>query len=277
MTDKLCTYKAAIHSEIFPSRITDRMFQALGGFSWRFLQELGGMALLLGQSISWLPSRPYRFHHFFRQLEFIGVRSLFIVVLTGFFTGMVLALQAYYGFRKFGGESLLGGAVALSMTREIGPVLTALMVAARAGSAMAAELGTMKVTEQVDALWAMAVHPAHYLALPRLLAGTIMVPLLTVIDVFIGILGGYFVGVPLLGINHGTYFDKTLEMVQTSDLYNGLFKSLIFGILLSLISCYQGLQAKGGAEGVGLVTTRAVVYSAVAILIGDYILTALLF
>ncbi len=254
-----------------------RFFHPLGAVALHGLAELGGMTLLLGQCCRWVLRRPYRIHHLFRQLEFIGVRSLFIVILTGLFTGMVLALQAYYGFRKFGGESLLGGAVALSMTREIGPVLTALMVAARAGSAMAAELGTMKVTEQVDALWAMAVHPVHYLAVPRLLAGIIMVPLLTVVDVFVGILGGYFVGVVLLGVNPGTYVQKMLEMVEPSDLYNGLFKALVFGLLLALISCYQGLQARGGAEGVGLVTTRAVVYSAVAILISDYILTALLF
>lgn len=241
------------------------------------LRELGQMALLLSRCLLWLPRPPYRVRHFFKQLEFIGVRSLFIIVLTGLFTGMVLALQAYYGFRKFGGESLLGGAVALSMTREIGPVLTALMVAARAGSAMAAELGTMQVTEQVDALLAMAVHPVHYLALPRLLASLIMVPLLTVVDVFIGILGGYFVGVVLVGINPGTFMQKMLEMVECQDLFNGLFKALVFGLLLALISCHQGLKAQGGAEGVGLVTTRAVVYSAVAILVGDYILTALLF
>jgi len=254
-----------------------KLLAPLGTMVLQSLTELGGMALLLGRSCRWLVRRPYRLHQLFRQLEFIGVRSVFIVVLTGIFTGMVLALQAYYGFRKFGGESLLGGAVALSMTREIGPVLTALMVAARAGSAMAAELGTMKVTEQVDALWAMAVHPVHYLVVPRLVAGVVMTPLLTVVDVFVGIVGGYFVGVLLLGVNPGTYVQKMLEMVEVSDLYNGLFKSVIFGLLLTLISCYQGLQARGGAEGVGLVTTRAVVYSAVAILIGDYILTALLF
>jgi phospholipid/cholesterol/gamma-HCH transport system permease protein len=252
-------------------------FTALGRLTGRFLQELGGMALLFGQSLAFLPRRPYRWRYFFRQLEFIGVNSLFIVMLTGLFTGMVLALQGYYGLRKFGGESMLGAGVALSMTRELGPVLTALMVAARAGSAMAAELGTMKVTEQIDALLAMAVHPLHYLALPRLLASMIMVPLLTVIGVFIGIVGGYFVGVLLLSINSGTYMQKMLEVVTGEDLYNGLFKSVIFGLLLAIISCYQGLQASGGAEGVGLVTTRAVVFSAISILIFDYILTAMLF
>lgn len=253
------------------------LLSSLGRITGRFLQELGGMALLLGQSLLFLPRRPYRWRYFFRQLEFIGVKSLFIVILTGLFTGMVLALQAYYGLRKFGGESMLGAGVALSMTRELGPVLTSLMVAARAGSAMAAELGTMKVTEQVDALLAMAVHPVHYLALPRLLAGVIMVPLLTVISVFIGIVGGYFVGVILLGVNPGTYMQKMLEVVTADDLYNGLYKSVVFGLLLAVISCYQGLQASGGAEGVGLVTTRAVVLSAIAILIFDYIMTAMLF
>jgi phospholipid/cholesterol/gamma-HCH transport system permease protein len=252
-------------------------FSALGRLSGRFLQEIGGMALLLGKSLLFLPRRPYRWRYFFRQLEFIGVNSLFIVILTGLFTGMVLALQGYYGLRKFGGESLLGAGVALSMTRELGPVLTAVMVAARAGSAMAAELGTMKVTEQLDALSAMAVHPLHYLALPRLLAGLIMVPLLTVIGVFVGIVGGYFVGVTLLGINSGTYVQKMLDIVTGEDLYNGLYKSLIFGLILAVISCYEGFQATGGAEGVGLVTTRAVVFSAISILVFDYILTALFF
>lgn len=249
----------------------------LGNQFLGLVNALGGMARLFWQSCLWLPRRPYRGRHLVRQLEFIGVNSLFIILLTGLFSGMVLALQAYYGFRKFGSESLLGGAVALSMTREMGPVITSLMVAARAGSAMAAELGTMKVTEQVDALVAMAVNPIHYLVMPRLLGGLIMVPLLTILDIFIGILGGYLVGVFLVGINPGTFVDNMLELVAASDLYNGLFKSLIFGLLLTIISCYQGLQAHGGAEGVGLVTTRAVVYSAVAILIGDYILTALLF
>ena len=135
----------------------------------------------------------------------------------------------------------------------------------------------MKVTEQLDALLAMAVHPLHYLALPRLLAGVIMVPLLTIVDVFIGIVGGYFVGVVLLGINSGTYIHKMLDIVTGEDLYNGLFKSLIFGLILTVISCYEGFQATGGAEGVGLVTTRAVVFSAISILIFDYILTAMLF
>ncbi len=246
----------------------------------RFLglfNEVGDMALMFAQSMKWLARPPYRLHNLFKQLEFVGVKSLFIIVLTGLFTGMVLALQGFHGFRKFGGTAILGGVVALSLTRELGPVLTALMVTARAGSAMAAELGTMKVTEQVDAMLTMAVHPLHYLVVPRLLAGMIMVPLLTVVDVFVGIVGGFFVSVYLLHVDPGTYIQRMLEMVTLSDLNNGLFKSFVFGLLITLICCYEGLQARGGAEGVGSVTTRAVALSAMAIVAGDYILTALLF
>jgi phospholipid/cholesterol/gamma-HCH transport system permease protein len=249
----------------------------LGALLLGLLDELGDMARMLANTLKWLVKPPYRLHNLFKQLEFVGVKSLFIIVLTGLFTGMVLALQGFHGFRKFGGTAILGGVVGLSMTRELGPVLTALMVTARAGSAMAAELGTMKVTEQVDALLTMAVHPLHYLVVPRLLAGMIMVPLLTVVDIFVGVVGGYFVSIYLLHVDPGTYVQRMLEMIEISDLTNGLFKSFIFGLLMALICCYEGLQARGGAEGVGLVTTRAVVFSGMAILAGDYILTALLF
>jgi phospholipid/cholesterol/gamma-HCH transport system permease protein len=254
-----------------------RLFAYLGTGFLGLLSELGDMALMLTHSSKWLVRPPYRLHNLFKQLEFVGVKSLFIVVLTGLFTGMVLALQGFHGFVKFGGTAILGGVVALSLARELGPVLTALMVTARAGSAMAAELGTMKVTEQVDALLTMAVHPLHYLVVPRLLAGMIMVPLLTVVDIFVGLVGGFFVSVYLLHIDPGTYIQRMLQMVDLSDLTNGLFKSLIFGLLIALICCYEGLQARGGAEGVGLVTTRAVVFSGMAILAGDYVLTSLLF
>jgi phospholipid/cholesterol/gamma-HCH transport system permease protein len=255
----------------------ERIPAYLGERSLGLSSELGDMALMFAQTLKWVVRPPYRLHNLFKQLEFVGVKSLFIVVLTGLFTGMVLALQGFHGFRKFGGTAILGGVVALSLTRELGPVLTALMVTARAGSAMAAELGTMKVTEQVDAMLTMAVHPLHYLVAPRLLAGMIMVPLLTVVDVFVGIVGGFFVSVYLLHVDPGTYMQRMLEMVTLSDLNNGLFKSFVFGLLITLICCYEGLQARGGAEGVGAVTTRAVVLAAMAIVAGDYILTALLF
>jgi len=216
-------------------------------------------------------------NYIFKQMEFIGVNSVFVIVLTWAFTGMVLALQSYYGFRKFGSEGLVGATVALSMTRELGPVLTSLMVTGRAGSAMAAELGTMRVTEQIDALTVMALNPIKYLVTPRIIASFLMLPLLTVIADFVGIIGGYLVGVKLLGINEGAYIDKTITFLELNDIYNGLVKAAVFGIILSVVSCYKGFYTKGGAEGVGRSTTAAVVISSVTILVTDYILTSFMF
>lgn len=232
---------------------------------------------MLINALSWAFIPPLRIRNIFKQMEFIGVKSIFIVVLTGLFTGGVLAFQGYYGFRKFGGESLLGATVALSMTRELGPVLTALMITARAGSAIAAELGTMRVTEQIDALAVMGVNPVKYLIVPRIIAGILVAPILTIIDDFIGIVGGYIVGVSLLKINSGIFIAKMIEMVELSDIFNGLFKSLCFGLILTLIGCYKGYHATGGAEGVGRAITEAVVISSISILVGDYMLTSLLF
>ena len=220
---------------------------------------------------------PFKLNYIFKQMEFIGVHSVFVVILTGIFTGMVLALQSYYGFRKFGSEGLVGATVALSMTRELGPVLTSLMVTGRAGSAMAAELGTMRVTEQIDALTVMALNPIKYLVTPRVIAAFFMLPLLTVIADFVGIVGGYLVGVKLLGINEGAYIDKMIKFVELNDIYNGLVKAAVFGIILSIVSCYKGFYTKGGAEGVGRSTTEAVVVSSVTILVTDYILTSFMF
>ncbi|MFH1148170.1 MAG: ABC transporter permease [Pseudomonadota bacterium] len=241
------------------------------------LYQMGGMTIMLVNALSWAFIPPLRIRNILKQMEFIGVKSVFIVILTGAFTGGVLALQSYYAFRKFGGESLLGATVALSMTRELGPVLTALMITARAGSSMAAELSAMRVTEQIDALAVMAINPVKYLIVPRILAGIIVVPILTVMDDFVGIVGGYLVGVRLLGINEGVFINKMVELVELSDIFNGLFKSLCFGIILTLIGCYKGYNASGGAEGVGRATTEAVVIASVSILVGDYILTSLLF
>lgn len=239
--------------------------------------QMGGMGIMLINALSWAFIPPLRIRNIFKQMEFIGVKSIFIVVLTGLFTGGVLAFQGYYGFRKFGGESLLGATVALSMTRELGPVLTALMITARAGSAIAAELGTMRVTEQIDALAVMGVNPVKYLIVPRIIAGILVAPILTIIDDFIGIVGGYIVGVSLLKINSGIFIAKMIEMVELSDIFNGLFKSLCFGLILTLIGCYKGYHATGGAEGVGRAITEAVVISSISILVGDYMLTSLLF
>ena len=210
-------------------------------------------------------------------MDFIGVHSLLVVLITGAFTGMVLALQSSYGFRKFGAEGLVGAIVALSMTRELGPVLTSLMVTGRAGSAMAAELGTMRVTEQIDALTVMALNPIKYLVAPRVVASFLMLPFLTIISDFICIVGGYLVGVKLLGINEGSFMNKIERTLDLADIYNGLVKAAVFGLILSVISCYKGYNTQGGAEGVGRATTEAVVLSSVTILISDYVLSSLMF
>ena len=233
--------------------------------------------LLFLEAIMWLFRPPVRFRLFFKQMEFIGVGSLFVVLLTGLFTGMVLALQTYHAFRMFSAESLVGATVALSMTRELGPVITALMVTGRAGSAIAAEIGTMRVTEQIDALDVMAINPVQYLVVPRLVAGVIMLPLLTAISDFVGVVGGYMVGVNLLGINAGLFMNKIYEYVELEDIYNGLTKAAVFGLILTLVGCYKGFYTRGGAEGVGRATTQSVVLASIMILMGDYVLTALMF
>ena len=242
-----------------------------------FVEESGKIVLLFLSALTWLVRPPLRLRLIAKQMEFVGVQSLSVVMITAAFAGMVLALQTYYGFRMFGGESLVGATVALSLTRELGPVFTALMVTGRAGSAMAAELGTMKVTEQVDALYTMSVNPVQYLIVPRILAAVLMVPILTILADFIGIVGGYFVGVHLLGINSGIFMARIVEFVEMDDITNGLIKSAFFGLILSLIGTYKGFYTTGGAEGVGKATTEAVVYASVSILISDYILTALMF
>ncbi len=239
--------------------------------------DLGRISILLVDAFGWLLRPPFRLGIMAKQMEFVGVQSLFVVILTGGFTGAVLALQSYHAFRLFTAESLVGVAVALSMTRELGPVLTSLMVAARAGSAMAAEIGTMRITEQIDALATMAVSPVNYLVTPRIVAGLVMVPILTVVCDVVGIIGGYAVAVALLDIPSGTYLSRMWEAVYVSDLTDGLIKSVVFGLLIALIGCYKGFYTTGGAEGVGRATTEAVVWASISILVSDYFLTALLF
>ncbi|OAQ20280.1 MlaE family ABC transporter permease [Thermosulfurimonas dismutans] len=249
----------------------------LGRVGLDFISQAGGMALLFLTTLVYTFRPPFRLRLFFKQMEFVGVNSLLVVVLTALFSGMVMAFQGYHALSKFGGESLLGGLVALSLVRELGPVLTSLMVTARAGSAMAAELGSMRVTEQIDALEVMAVNPVHYLVVPRFWAAVIMVPLLTIIADLVGIAGGYLVGVMLLNVDAGIFIRKMQEMVEWLDLSSGIYKAFVFGGLLSIIGCYKGYNASGGAEGVGRATTEAVVIASVSILVGDYILTSLLF
>ncbi|MCB0326903.1 MAG: ABC transporter permease [Bdellovibrionales bacterium] len=223
-----------------------------------------------------LTSKP-RWSVIIDQMRFIGVSSFFIVFLTSAFTGMVIALQTGRAFALFQAETLTGAVTAISLSRELAPVLTALMITARAGSAMAAQLGTMKVTEQIDALSTMAVNPLGYLITPRILAAIMMMPVLTGLFDFIGMGGSYLVGVGLLNIDQAIFTEKIRYYMHIPYIIEGLFKSIFFGAILSSVSCYMGFHAKGGAAGVGRVTTRAVVISSVSILVADYFLTALLF
>ncbi len=249
------------------------VFLSLRLFLVTLLEDLGAFVQFCGQFFRWLFEKPFRWNHMIQQINRIGVDSTPIILLVSLFTGAVFALQTGYAFRLFNAETLVGATVGLSLTREIAPVFAALMVTARAGSSMAAEIGTMRVTEQIDALESMAVSPIHYLLVPRLLASTFVLPLLTTLFNFVGFLGAYLVGVVLLEIPAGPFMARMRHYVDGDDLYAGLFKAAIFGFLLSAISCYQGYKTSGGAAGVGKATTRAVVMASVTILVVDYFLT----
>ncbi len=253
------------------------IFEYIGARFTTLLEELGGIFSTFLQSAGLLFVPPFRMRLFLKQMEFVGVESSFIVLLTGAFTGMVFALQTSYAFRLFGAENLIGPSVALSLARELGPVLTGLMVTGRVGSAMAAELGTMKVTEQIDALYTMSINPVQYLITPRVLSSIIMLPMLTILFDFIGIIGSYFMAVFLLGLNGNRFISDTIYMVDLKDIYIGLLKAAVFGAIIAVVGCYKGYFAEKGAEGVGKAATQAVVISSVSILIADYFLTALLF
>lgn len=254
-----------------------RWLEILGLRTVAFIEEAGRMMLLLEQTVGWTLRPPFKFRNILKQMEEVGANSVPVVLITATFTGMVLALQSYTGFKRFNAENLVGTVVALSMTRELGPVLTGLIVAGRAGAAMAAELGTMRVTEQIDALSTLAVNPIKYLIVPRFIAGLVMLPVLTVLSDMIGMTGGYFVGVKVLGANPTVYIKRSTEFLELNDIYSGLFKASIFGMIIAIVCCYKGFYAEGGAAGVGKATTGAVVVSMMLILISDYFLTALLF
>jgi len=239
--------------------------------------RLGLYTTTFAGAIKRLTSRPWHFRMMLQQAEEVGVQSLPVVMLTALFTGMVLALQSYIVFHRFAAESLTGLVVSMSVVRELGPVLVGLMVAGRVGASFAAELGTMRVTEQIDALWTLSTDPIRYLILPRLIAVTLMMPLLVVIADFIGIYGGYAISVHVLDQNPAVYIENTTIYMELSDFYSGLVKAAFFGMLIGLIGCTEGFNCKGGAEGVGTATTRAVVISCMSILISDYFLTAWMF
>ncbi len=236
--------------------------------------ELGVLARMLFDTLFWAVRPPYRFRLLIEAAEFIGVGSIFIVGLTGFFTGAVLGLQLVDGFRQFGAQSQTGAVVAMAMAREIGPVFSALMVSSRAGSAMTTEIGSMRVSDQINALMTMAVNPIQYLIVPRVLAGIVMVPILTMLFNIIGMFGAYLLSVYVMGIDPGVFVGRAQWIVDVPDVVQGLIKASIFGATICLIACRQGFYASGGAAGVGRATNRAVVHSAVAILALDYVVTA---
>jgi phospholipid/cholesterol/gamma-HCH transport system permease protein len=238
---------------------------------------MGRMGIFLGTTLIDIFRPPLQGGQLVRRIHFIGSRSLLLIVFTGAFTGMVVALQGYIALRRFGGEEALGPMVGLSLIRELGPVLSALMITARAGSALTAELGIMRITEQIDALEVMAISPIKYLVVPILLASLIAFPVLSSIFTVVGIYGGYVVGVQLLGVSVGSYFSQMASAVTSHDVWTGIYKSFSFGAIVAWVCCFKGFYAARGAEGVSLATTQAVVMCSVLILVWDYLLGSLLF
>ncbi|MEZ4358838.1 MAG: ABC transporter permease [Kofleriaceae bacterium] len=241
-----------------------------------FLESFGEHLLLCARALAWLPRRPFRPAIYLESAEYIGFGSLPIILLVGLFTGAVTSLQAINAFGQFGLEAYAGGTTGKALAIELGPVLTALMLSGRAASGIATELGTMRISEQIDALESMAVNPIQFLVLPRLIAGLIMGPILTLLFFIIGMGGVYFVAIVVMHVDQGPFTVYTRDLITVSDVVQGLVKAAFFGFVVCLIGCYQGYNAKGGGRGVGLGTTRAVVIASVTVLVTDYFLTQLL-
>ena len=258
-------------------KIIENIFGSVGYSCLKFMSQIGKFFIFCITSLFWTIRPPWYFKQIFRQIIDIGFFSLPVVGLTTFFSGMVLALQTYSGFAEFNSESTVARVVLTSITRELGPVLTGLMVAGRVGAKMAAEIATMKVTEQIDALGTLGTRPMQYLIAPKLIACLICIPFLVLIGNTIGILGGYIIAVYKLNFNPDLYLYATLEYLQWIDVIQGLVKAAVFGYIISMLSCYFGYNASRGAEGVGYATTAAVVTSSVMILTSTYIITALFF
>jgi len=242
---------------------------------------MGVMGLFLSKSFLYAFMPPIKIQRIIKQIHFIGSQSVLVIVLTGGFSGMVLGFQGYYSLSRFGSEAFLGPMVGLALVKELGPVISALMVTGRAGSAIAAEIGIMRNTEQIDALELMGLNPYRYLIVPNLIAGVISIPLLAAIFDVVGILGGYLIGVKLLGVGGGVYFGEMANYVEMPDILEGLYKSLTFAVIIIWVCCFKGFYAGiftgFGAEGVSKATTQAVVLSSVLILVWDYFMTSLLF
>lgn len=250
---------------------------AIGRVFLTFLQAMGRIAMFAGEAISHVVRPPWYPQLIGRQMLDIGYFSLPVVGMTALFTGMVLALQSYTGFARFSAEGAVATVVVLSMTRELGPVIAGLMVAGRIGASMAAEIGTMRVTEQIDALSTLSTNPFKYLVAPRLIAGLTMLPLLVIVADIIGVFGGYLVGVYKLNFNPGAYLKRTFDYLEFMDVVSGLVKAGAFGFLISLMGCFHGYYSEGGAQGVGRATTNAVVSASILILIFNYGITEIFF
>jgi phospholipid/cholesterol/gamma-HCH transport system permease protein len=249
----------------------------LGAWFLTRVGRLGRTAVFFVQTLLCSVTPPIKVSRVIKQIWFIGWKSMLVICLTGTFTGMVLALQGFPTLRRVGSEAFLGSLVALSLIRELGPVLAALMVTGRAGSSIAAEIGIMRTHDQIDALELMGLNPLRYLVVPNLLACLIVLPLLSAIFDVIGIFGGYLVGVRLLGLNAGTYFGEMTNYVEGNDVLGGVYKAMSFGVLIAWVCCYKGYHSRFGAEGVSAATTQAVVNTSVLILVWDYFVTSLVF
>jgi len=249
----------------------------LGAVVLSLLTEVGRVVLFAWEALSRGALPPFYLRQIFAQMGRIGYNSLPVVGLTAFFTGGALALQIYVGGSRFNAENLVSSIVALGITRELGPVLAGLMVSGRVAAAIAAELGTMRVTEQIDALVTLSTNPMKYLVAPRLIAAVLTMPLLVLVADTIGIMGGYIVGIHSLGFNSGAYLKNTVDFLELSDITSGLIKSAVFGFFIALMGCYHGFNSRGGAQGVGRATTNAVVSASILILASNYIMTSLFF
>jgi len=251
--------------------------EGIGHAIMKSLQSIGILTIFVGKSLMHTFTPPWYPKLILRQFVDIGYYSLPVVGMTAIFTGMVLALQSYTGFTRFNAESAIAGVVALSVTRELAPVLAGLMVAGRIGASIAAEIGTMRVTEQIDALTTLSVNPYKYLIVPRIIAGTIMLPVLVLIADIIGIYGGYLVSIYTLGFSEGSYLTQTWNILQPNDVISGLVKASAFGFIVTMMGCYHGFNSGRGAQGVGAATTYAVVSASILILIFNFILTKVFF
>jgi phospholipid/cholesterol/gamma-HCH transport system permease protein len=254
-----------------------KVLQPVGRMTLAFMATTGRLALFAGSAIAHSVRPPFYLRSIGRQMIEIGYYSLPVVGLTAIFAGMVLALQSYTGFSRFSAEGAVANVVVLSITRELGPVLAGLMVAGRVGAAMAAEIGTMRVTEQIDALTTLSTNPMKFMVAPRLIAGLCMMPALVFVADIIGVFGGYLVAVYKLGFNASNYLQNTYDFLKAEDVISGLVKAGVFGFIVTLMGCYHGYHSRGGAQGVGAATTNAVVSASILILCFDYILTEMFF